>query len=338
VLISAGGNRSPVAVAIVPPDLECASPDGALVTLDGSASSDPDSTPGSNDDIVLFEWFEDFGAPSETFLGSGPILDVELDLGAHAVTLRVTDSAGATDTDTVSTNIVDTTPPSVAVALSPAQLWPPNHRLIDVQAVVTASDLCGSVTVVLESIASDEPDNAPGSGDGHTVNDIQAAGVGAADFLFQLRAERAATGVGRTYTSVYRTTDGAGLTATAAGTAFVPHDIGGTTEPMMLSAYENGAGTVLDWLAVPGALSYGVVRGAIENITENQEYILLGPLTCVATPTARTDTIGSEDALDPVRGMAFFYFAAYDDGLTSGYGTESAGKDRFVPTGLGSCP
>jgi hypothetical protein len=81
-----------------------------------------------------------------------------------------------------------------------------------------------------------------------------------------------------------------------------------------------------------------VVRGSIENITENQEYILLGSLTCVAAPTARTDTVGSEDALDPARGMAIFYFAAYDDSLTSGYGTETAGKDRLVPPGLGFCP
>ena len=85
------------------PDLvfECTSPVGASVSLDGLASSDPNSSPGTNDDIILFEWFEDFGLPTESLLGTEEILTVTLPLGIHLVTLRVTDSFGETDTDEV---------------------------------------------------------------------------------------------------------------------------------------------------------------------------------------------------------------------------------------------
>ena len=340
VLLSAGANRPPVALAAGPAVTDCAPPDGAILRLDGSASSDANSTPGTNNDIVQFDWFEDFGLPAETFLGSGVTLDVTLLPGVHAITLRVTDRAGASDTDLLVVDVVaaDTTPPSIAVTLSSAQLWPPNHRLIDVQAVVTASDLCGPVTLVLESIASDEPDDAPGNGDGRTVDDIRGANVGTADFLFQLRAERGANGAGRIYTVIYRATDGAGLTALAAGTAIVPHDIGGVTEPMMVNAQENGTGLVLQWDAVPGALFYNSVRGRVSDLRDKLDFFHLGSLSCIASVTTESSTVGSEDTELPSPAEAFFYLVEYNDRLASGYGTESAAKERFAPPGQGSCP
>ena len=49
-----------------------------------------------------------------------------------------------------------------------------------------ASDNCGPPTVLLTSVASNEPDNAVGTGDGDTINDIQDAELGTADFNFKL--------------------------------------------------------------------------------------------------------------------------------------------------------
>lgn len=72
------------------------------ITLDGSQSSDPDSTAGTNDDIVTFVWFDAGGAS----LGSGEVLPITLGLGMHDITLRVTDSAGATDEMTI-TIVID---------------------------------------------------------------------------------------------------------------------------------------------------------------------------------------------------------------------------------------
>jgi len=81
------------------------------VVLDGSESHDPDSTPGTNDDILLFEWFENFALPSQIPLGSGSRLAVTLGLGRHAITLRVTDSQGVGDIAQATVTVVDTTPP-----------------------------------------------------------------------------------------------------------------------------------------------------------------------------------------------------------------------------------
>jgi hypothetical protein len=221
-------NRPPVAGAGADAAVECTSPAGARVVLDGSASADPDSAPGTADDIVLYEWIEAFGHPGERLLGTGAVLDVELPAGSHAITLRVTDRAGASGTDEVLVTVADTTPPAIEVTVEPALLWPANHRLVPIRAEVAAADVCGPVSVVLASIASDEADDAPGGGDGRTAGDVGDAGVGTEDYAFRLRAERSgASGDGRTYTIVYTATDAAGLTATAAAAVRVPRDWSG---------------------------------------------------------------------------------------------------------------
>ena len=103
-----GENQPPVADAGQDVATECDSPSGALVTLDGSGSTDINSSPGTNDDIVFFEWFEDFGSPSQTLLGSGEVSQLTLPLGTHLITLRVTDNDGDSDTDEVVIAIDDT--------------------------------------------------------------------------------------------------------------------------------------------------------------------------------------------------------------------------------------
>ena len=116
----------------------------------------------------------------------------------------------------------DTLPPLIQVVVSPTVLWPPNHRLVDIEAMVTATDVCDGVpTFVLTSITSNEPDN--GQGDGDTTDDIQGAAFGTPDTHFQLRAERSGPGSGRVYTIVYTAMDGSGNTAQATALVRVPH-------------------------------------------------------------------------------------------------------------------
>jgi hypothetical protein len=327
-------------VVAVPPEVECASPAGSVVRLDGSGSSDPDSSPGTNDDLVGFEWFEDFGLPTQVFLGEREVLEVLLALGAHDVTLRVTDAAGATDTAGAQVSVIDTTAPGLAVSVAPAELWPPNHRMVDVEAAVAAEDACGVPAVVLESVESSEPDDAPGTGDGATAVDVQGAEPGAADFGLRLRAERAGSGDGRTYTVTYHAADGSGNSATAADVVRVPHDrsAGGAVEPLLLRVEETAAGTVVSWDEVEGARSYSVVRGDVGNLEDTGEVFHLGVLRCLAAATAWTSTEGSEDAERPAPGEAFFYLAEYDDGRPSSYGTGSAARERSPGGDLGSCP
>jgi len=216
-------NRPPVADAGPDTEVECTSPAGALVSLDGSGSSDPDSTPGTNDDIVSFRWFEDFGLPTEELLGAGETLDVTLPHGVHVITLEVTDSSGATDTDEVVISVVDSEPPEISIdSLTPDVLWPPNHKLRTVVATLTVSDDCDAdPAVILVSITSNEPDE--GTGDGNHPNDIQDADFGTDDREFRLRAERSGNGSGRVYTVTYRVEDDHGNFAEASGEVRVPH-------------------------------------------------------------------------------------------------------------------
>ena len=101
-------NQPPVADAGPDQVLECTGDVKATAALDGSASTDVDSTPRTNDDIVGFVWSE-YG----TTLASGETGSVPLPLGEHGVLLTVTDKAGATGTDGTIITVQDTTPPAI---------------------------------------------------------------------------------------------------------------------------------------------------------------------------------------------------------------------------------
>ena len=226
VLINQGSlsaNRPPVAAASAEASVECTSPAGGFLNLDGSASSDPDSTPGTNDGITTFEWFENFGTPSQTLLGSGPRIAAALPLGAHLVVLRVTDAAGLTSTAQLSATVVDTTPPALTLTLSPTTLWPANRRMVPVQVAWRSSDACDpSARVTLTSVTSTAPDSTPGNG--NATGDILDASIGTPDTMVLLRAERSAAGPGRVYTLTYTAIDSSGNSTTSVGSVTVPHD------------------------------------------------------------------------------------------------------------------
>jgi hypothetical protein len=330
-------NVHPVADAGIDESVECTGPGGEGFTLDGSASSDPDSTLGSSDDIVSYEWFEDFGLPNETSLGSGPLLGVTLAVGSHTVTLQVTDSSSHIATDSVVKTVTDTVPPFLSLGVGPGLLWPPNHRMVDIAASATTDDLCSVPTVALASVASNEPDDAPGPDDGETANDIQEAATGTPDFTFRLRAERNRSGAGRTYTVTYTATDGAGNATTEVMDVDVPLEQDGTAEPLMLTVSQSRLGTVVSWTPVASALHYNVIQGSVGNILDPSTAYELGPVTCIEAASTDLDTVGNEHTTDPVLDEVFFYLVEFDDGfLASGYGTETATKPR-VP-GAGVCP
>ena len=215
-------NQPPVANAGQDRTVECGSPDGTPVALDGSQSTDPDSTAGTNDDITTFEWLVN-GA----VVATGATASATLPTGATTVTLRVTDKAGATATDDVVITVADTIPPELRLSVDPASLWPPNHKMRDIHVQAEVVDACsppGSIQPQLVSATSHEPDT--GLGDGDTENDIQGADLGTPDGNLQLRAERSGGGSGRVYTVTVRCTDDSGNSATKNVTVSVAHDQG----------------------------------------------------------------------------------------------------------------
>ena len=208
--LGAPGNHFPVAHGSATALIECTSSAGAEVPLDASGSIDADSTPGTSDDIVAYDWFESFALPAQTLIAAGRTASPVLPMGGHAITLRVTDRAGATATDTFSLIVADTKKPSVSMTLSRDQLWPPTHQMIPVHASVESQDACGATQVVLASITSNEADDAPGKADGSTLLDIQGVTLNTPDFDFLLRAERSDNGGGRIYSVTYKATDATG--------------------------------------------------------------------------------------------------------------------------------
>jgi hypothetical protein len=413
-------------VATVAP-AECESAGGALVHLDGSSSEDPDSTPGTQDAIVRFEWVLDATTPSESTLGTGEQLDATIPLGTHTVTLRVTDVWDESDAMTIPVSVVDTTPPMLSCAApvtlecaspagavatvvasasdacgavtvwndhnhggadgsgvylfgdtpveftatdasgnsvacstnvavrdtvapvvtlsgSPLMLWPPNHRLVPIQISAQVTDLCSAApAALLVSALSSEPDDAAGDGDGNTTGDVRDTNPGTPDSEVLVRAERAASGTGRTYELRYRSTDAAGNLGEGVLRIRVPRTDPAGIDPLRL-LLDGGAasgGQVISWDSVPGATGYDMIRGDLSQITRQPDLISLGVVAVLARGIPGSNLLEpSEDLAVPPVGKAFFYLGQYrlSDGSTSGYGTESAALPREPASCIAGCP
>ena len=154
--------------------------------------------------------------------GSVLISDLLSSPAVVRIEIDAEDSCGAISSEFELVEVADTTPPMISVSLDPDTLWPPDHKLVEITATVVATDNCPGVTFVLDSVTSDEPDND--IADGNTIDDIQGEAIGTPDLAFLLRAERAGTMDGRTYTATYEAEDGSGNTASDSDTVEVPHD------------------------------------------------------------------------------------------------------------------
>jgi hypothetical protein len=205
ILFDLNANQPPAARAGTSQVVECAAPSGTSVTLDGTASFDPEGGP------ITFEWSGPFGT------ATGPRPTVSLPLGATTITLTVSDAQGATSTASVNIVVRDTLAPTLSVQALPALLWPHNGRMVTVVVLVESRDLCDPApAVTLTGI--DITDRKPGD----PAQDIADAAYGTDDRIFQVRATRAAGGDGRTYTANYVVTDASGNTASAAASILVP--------------------------------------------------------------------------------------------------------------------
>lgn len=130
-------NRPPWAViASLPASLEATAPDGVVVTLNGSASTDPDN------DSLTQSW-----AVDGQEIGEGVMLNAKLGIGSHAITLTVKDGRGGIGTATVYCQVlpimVRNRPPLAVIASLPASL--------------EARDPAG-VVVQLNGTSSSDPD------------------------------------------------------------------------------------------------------------------------------------------------------------------------------------
>jgi YD repeat-containing protein len=134
------------------------------------------------------------------------------------VTYRSVDGQDNIEESRTVTFKIDRTAPQASCTVTPAKLWPPNHKLVAVSARVAVSDATsGAAGFSLTDVSSSEPDSGTGPED--VPGDISGWTSGAADTEGRLRAERA--GDGRTYTLTYTGSDEAGNPTTCRATVVV---------------------------------------------------------------------------------------------------------------------
>jgi Putative metal-binding motif/Prenyltransferase and squalene oxidase repeat len=138
-----------------------------------------------------------------------------------AVLIAVLPGSGLEQTLASANLTVVNTPPDCAGATPEHDdLWPPNHRFVDV-VIGGVTDPDGDpVTTTIVSVFQDEPTD--GSGDGSTCPDAQGTGTSTA----QVRSERSGNEDGRVYHIRFQSEDGRGASCTGVVTVCVPHDQG----------------------------------------------------------------------------------------------------------------
>lgn len=135
------------------------------------------------------------------------------------VTCTATNTAGAKTSQSVTVKI-DMTPPEISCSANPSVLWPPNNTMVPVRTNVDVTDtLSGTVSgsvfglrpFTLTSVETSEPDSGWMTG----FTDVRPT-------IGTLKAARAGSGSGRTYTLTYKGFDLAGNSSTCRATVLVP--------------------------------------------------------------------------------------------------------------------
>jgi hypothetical protein len=188
-VVVANVNHSPTAIA----GNNLTVNEGTSVTLNGSASSDPDADP------LTYSWTQISG-PAITLSDANTALPefTAPFVSAAGATLQfqltVDDGFGGTNTATTTVTVNNiNNPPNIDHAQpSVSTLWPPNHSMVQVS-ILGVIDTEQNATITITGVTQDEPTSGGGSGD----TDVDA--IINADGTVLLRAERSGDGNGRVY-------------------------------------------------------------------------------------------------------------------------------------------
>jgi len=146
--------------------------------------------------------------------GTGTVSGKSFNKGISVVTYSAISNPLITDSFRVT--VIDNEAPVISnLTVSPASLWPANHKMTDVEVRYLVTDNCNQNTTEI-FISSNEPQ-------ANTDKDDQAHDWIIKDaHHIQLRAERSSKGDGRIYTILVVTKDAAGNTDSATVTVVVP--------------------------------------------------------------------------------------------------------------------
>ncbi len=282
----------------------------------------------SGADAEVQGWFD---TATVTDVCDGTVVVVDdppelLPLGNTIVDFTATDACGNSSLGSSTISISDTIAPQMTAEATPPTLWPPKHQMVPIVFSATSVDVCDpTATAVLVAVESSQPDDAPGTGDGNTVDDVQGARLGESDFGVLLRAESSKPAP-RIYTVTYGSVDDSGNVAThSTEIAVEPGD-----EPFSLQL-AGGDLTVISWEPIAAAQYYDVVRGSLNQLSVDNQRIDLGETVCLETGSIDTATVDDLVPRTPEPGAGWFYLVQFTDGITeSSYGTPSIPWPRVV--------
>jgi hypothetical protein len=205
------GNTTTQVQDVVVDDISPPVPDVATLAETGECSVTIDTVPTASDNCVGL--VEGTTTDPLTFTNQG----------TFEVTWIYDDGNGNTSTQVQDVVVADTTAPVVDLEACPEELWPPNHKMVDVKIKVTTSDNCGGpVDCWIEEIIDSE--EMEKRGNGNTSQDVVFSGE-MNDLTVQLRAERSGRSKeGRTYTICVVCQDQAANETHASVDVIVPHD------------------------------------------------------------------------------------------------------------------
>jgi hypothetical protein len=147
-----------------------------------------------------------------------PPAGTSVGFGVQPILVTVTDAAGNTGNCSTTFTVKDTSAPTVTSAVASADLWPPNHNLVNVGLTASSGDNCTASPAVHVAVFGDEDDETP-TGDGTFSPDAKDIAPG----TLRLRSERKGDADGRVYLIISSATDGSGNSGHSCATVVVPH-------------------------------------------------------------------------------------------------------------------